>query len=295
MNRPVPSALSTLMAAFLMGSGTLPLNAEPGTPVETKTAAETETEIRFDVVSTAKERITLDDDYTSPLWLSSTFDGSHWRGFANGELVVRVAHTKGGFDTGVARSGSPPMLVDELHADAYVDGTFEASSVAEGEAAVGAAGPGHWCFGPKISVNWNRDAGQETDGWYENYIVDTATKSPAELEAWLFKAHKAEAIGETRHDGTVYKHYWLRHKDWVQYWAVRQDYRDGGVTHLKPIVELWRSHGLPNKRFDGVKLNVETFGPNACTFVFRDVYIPKLLAEAPDRVAPGGDEKSSMP
>ncbi|MEM8781511.1 MAG: hypothetical protein AAGE65_01530 [Planctomycetota bacterium] len=229
----------------------------------------------FVVSTTEKKELTLDTGYLAPVWTSDQFKGEHFRGLDHDRLVIRIDQTAGGYDTAVARHAAGFTRVDEVHPDTYVEGEFEVTDPGTGD--------GFWVYGPKVSVNWDGFHLNEPDGWYENYIVDTASLSPGEIEQWLYDVHKAKPIGTTRHNGSVYKHYRLVHKRWVQLWAVRQDYRNGGVTHLYPILRHWRRHGLPNEKFDGVKLNMEFFGENRRAFEIRDYFVPAHLDQRPSQ------------
>ena len=119
--------------------------------------------------------------------------------------------------------------------------------------------------GPKISVNWQGDesAKQNGDDWYENYIVEIASSTPDELhDIFTGDYFKAEVLPTTLIEGAKYRHYKIRFHEWWQFWSVRQDYRSSGTTAIEPIVQVWLDAGLPPQRiFDGVKANVETYGP----------------------------------
>jgi len=109
--------------------------------------------------------------------------------------------------------------------------------------------------------------------------LDLAPAIVAELpeDVWVCSAYDVSLSGEGRWwagpkisvilpdtiwAGSTYRNYKIRFHDWWQYWSVRQDFRSTGILNIKPILEFWSEHGLPeNRRFDGVKANIETYGP----------------------------------
>ena len=193
-------------------------------------------------------------DYGSPLWLSGDFQGYHDRHFVRDMLVLDVVqnHPQGGIDTALSRNENEKPAVSAVHPKLAV--CFRYGVALHGE--------GIWWAGPKVSVNWNNAAGTETSGWHENYVVETAKETPAELEQRLKDVFGARFIGETRQDGSTYRHFTFPFLEWDQYWAIRQHYRSEGVTSMKPILDLWTGAGMPaSEPFDGVKINIETYGP----------------------------------
>ena len=201
-------------------------------------------------------------EYESPAWKSDQFVGEAKRTLENDKLVIKVNHSEGGFDAGLTQE-YPYTLVDDVSAEFAVNASFTAS---------GETSKGHWWYGPKASVNWPHKGKWELDEWYENYVVDTASKNPDEMHTWLMhdwdpNNPQNEYLGTTEHNGSVYKHYKFYFNTWVQFWAVRQDFRSEGSTNMAPILQKWREHGLPNKRIDDVKLNVETHGAHNIEFV----------------------------
>jgi len=119
------------------------------------------------------------------------------------------------------------------------------------------SGAGRWWAGPKISVNWQGDeaAKHNGDDWYENYIVEIASSTPAELhDIFMGDYFKAEELPSTVIAGSQYRHYKIRFHSWWQFWSVRQSYRASGRLPIEPIIDVWLDHGLPSDRiFDGVK------------------------------------------
>ena len=193
-------------------------------------------------------------DYGAPLWTSYTFQGTHDRHFLGDMLVLDVVqdHPEGGIDTALSRNENEKPAVSAVHEKLAVCFRY----------GVSLHGEGIWWAGPKISVNWNNAAGTETSGWHENYIVETAKETPDQLEQRLKDIFGARFIGETRQDGSTYRHFTFPFLEWDQYWAIRQDYRSEGVTAIRPILDRWTEAGMPaSEPFDGVKINIETYGP----------------------------------
>ena len=241
-------------------------------PAGTSTASPTDRSESGTVVASGPFRATL--------WLSDTFEGTQSRDLDGNVLNVEMAQVAdgGGLDTSVGRAERADRpRVDAVHADAASCFAYDVD-LAMGDNA-------SWWAGPKISVNW-QDAGlpDGMSGWYENYVVETGSRSPAELEAGLMDWGKGVYIGDTVHDGATYRHIRAIHRDWTQFWAIRQDFRDSGSTSLGPVFAKWREGGLPDELpVDGVKVNIETYGPVEGTFrVVGDA--PADLTSAPDLV-----------
>ena len=204
--------------------------------------------------------------FQATLWLSDRFKGTQSRELDGNVLDVEMLQVAdgGGLDTSVGRAEKADPTdrprFDAVHPDAASCFAFDVD-LAMGENS-------SWWAGPKISVNW-QDAGlpDGMSGWYENYVVETGSRSPAELEAGLMDWGKGVFIGGTVHDGATYRHIRAVHRDWTQFWAIRQDFRDSGTTSLGPIFAKWREGGLPGELpVDGVKVNIETYGPVEGTF-----------------------------
>ena len=219
-------------------------------------AATLESDAPERVVSTTTESVIESGGYQGSLWLSQDFEGAQTRTMEGNSLTVEMAQTaeRGGLDAGVGLyTGPPKPRFGELHPDSRACFDYD----------VALSGEGRWWAGPKISVNWqDSDNPDGTSGWYENYVIETASTSPEEIAKGLLDWGQGVFIGETVHDGGTYRHYRAKHQDWVQYWAIRQGYRNSGSTSLGPIWAKWREDGLPEDLpFDGVKLNIETYGP----------------------------------
>lgn len=221
------------------------------------------------VVAENELRLIKDGENTSSIWLSDAFEGQHRRQLSGNSLeVTMVQRTRsGGFDTSVGRTVKTLPLA-EVSEELQVCFAYE----------VRLEGEGRWWAGPKISVGWNDEAEEETSGWYETYVVETAAIGPDILESQLKEYFDARFLGETQNDGGVYRHFHLKFHEWDQYWAVRQDYRSEGVTSVGKILAFWQLDGLPSeKRFDGVKINIETYGPVEGGFSIEGV-IPESYA-----------------
>lgn len=194
---------------------------------------------------------------TSSAWVSEGFVGEASRQFRDGGLHFTVSQTapEGGLDIGLSEIAFTPDTVRPAIAGLSVCSSYE----------IALSGPGRWWAGPKISVNWQGDeaAKQNGDDWYENYIVEIASSSPDELHALFTGAYfQAEELPSTTIAGASYRHYKIRFHSWWQFWSVRQTYRSTGTVPIAPIVDIWSAHGLPADRvFDGVKANIETYGP----------------------------------
>ena len=197
------------------------------------------------------------ESMTSSAWISDGFEGEKARQFRDGRLHFSVSQTgpEGGLDVGLSEVAFEPDGVKPAIADLAVCSSYD----------IELTGPGRWWAGPKISVNWQGDeaAKQNGDDWYENYIVEIASSTPDELHAIFTGDYfKAEELPTTTIAGVSYRHYKIRFHSWWQFWSVRQTYRQTGTVPVASIVDVWITHGLPAERiFDGVKANIETYGP----------------------------------
>ena len=179
--------------------------------------------------------------------------------------------SKGGMDTGVSLD-SARQAVDDLEPNYVSHGSIEFRQVTP---------EARWWYGPKVSVGWNTEGDSDgSAGWYENYIIDVAARPPEYYDALLQgDFFQGELVAITEQDGSVYKHYRVPFREWTQYWAIRQEYRFSGWTQVARILQVWRQHGLPNKRLDGIKYNIETHEPQSLEFVMSHVE-QGLLSEA---------------
>ncbi|MEM7639010.1 MAG: hypothetical protein AAF269_08095 [Pseudomonadota bacterium] len=194
---------------------------------------------------------------TSSAWVSDSFDGTRSRQFIGEELHFTVEQfaADGGLDVGVSDVHTEPAPVESAKSDLYVCSSYS----------VELSGAGRWWAGPKISVNWQGEesAKQNGDDWYENYIVEIASSSPQELhDLFTGDYFQAEELSPIVLSGAMYRNYKIRFHDWWQFWSVRQEYRETGMVPIEPIIDTWIANGLPTERlFDGVKANIETYGP----------------------------------
>ncbi|MEL7058222.1 MAG: hypothetical protein AAGL09_17965 [Pseudomonadota bacterium] len=196
-------------------------------------------------------------DRSSSAWVSDSFDGFKSRQFIGDMLHFEVEQTadEGGLDVGVSHLDFVPVSVSNAKSGLYVCSAYSTNLV----------GPGRWWAGPKISVNWQGEesAKQNGDDWYENYIVEIASSTPQALhDLFTGDYFKAEELPPLVLSGSTYRNYKIRFHDWWQFWSVRQDYRKKGTLPVEPILDAWIASGLPAERqFDGVKANIETYGP----------------------------------
>lgn len=110
--------------------------------------------------------------YNSPVWTDSSFNGSIYRNFWGGYLYTHINHTQGAIDTAIQTSYSA-TTVDAVKNDYWVGAKYIIN------------GNGDWYMGPKLSVNWdNNGHSDDATGWYENYVVERANKSPQQFESW---------------------------------------------------------------------------------------------------------------
>lgn len=193
-------------------------------------------------------------DFASPAWVNEAFTGTHFRRLTGNALDFSIEQTVagGGWDAAVGPSEEPGIPVSNVAHDATICFAYTLD--------LGTAEGGKWWAGPKISVNWVAMTDAPSTGeWYENYVVEIANQTPAELEADLFAYFDAESLGESMIDGAAYRHVRLRYEQWWQYWSIRQDYRTMGAVRMGPILDAWA--GIPQDLiFDGVKANIETHG-----------------------------------
>ena len=264
METPMRRTLTALPLAVFAACASAPDATVPGADAPAASAAPAG---GMDGVTGDQSGYLYKGGYASPLWLSDKFDGEHERRFDGDTLVLTMAqrHPEGGLDTALARPEDEKPPLGEVSDDLTVCFAFD----------VDLRGEGHWWAGPKVSVNWDHDGGAEIAGWHETYIVEIADDAPAEIEARMKAYWDVTFIGETEQDGSTYRHFTFPFESWDQYWAIRQDYRSEGATSLGPILRAWQEAGLPSaETFDGVKVNIETYGDMAGT-VRIDADIPR--------------------
>lgn len=229
-------------------------------------------DIYLDAVGAVSEetQVLRSGNYVSSAWVSESFDGVHTRDLQANRLFFTIDNgsDQGGWDGSVSlpedRQG--PDSVEGVSVEEVGDGAVACTAYhLDVQTPEGASSS--WWAGPKISVNWQsmEDPAQPGD-WYENYIIETGSKSPEAWERDMRSWIEVDLFAETQIAGSAYKHYKVRFKDWWQFWSVRQDQRDAGSVPIKPILEVWQTNGLPGEfRVDGVKANVETHGPLSVT------------------------------
>ena len=205
------------------------------------------------------------DRINSPVW-EHDFVGSKYRELSSNGLFVDLEQRSGGFDTAIQGDYSIAR-VDQVSNDYAIAARLR----------VDGGGSGEWWYGPKLSVNWVTDCGDSNGcaGWFENYVIEKANISPAEYDARLGHGY----LGSTFQDGSEYKHYRTEFSNWVQFYAIRQDYRNRGTTTIKPIFEMWRANGLPNLRVDSVRINLETNQHNFRSFTIDNFCLPESFTD----------------
>ena len=203
--------------------------------------------------------------YSSPVFTDGAFSGTMFRDFDGStqraaSLVVQVDHVAGVFDTAI-RAYHTTHAVDAIHPNYYVYAryTITATSVL-----------GDWWVGPKINVNFD---GWPTE-WYENYVVENSSRTPANW-ADVFNFYGGTYIGETTHDGGVYKHYYVPWETWHQMWAIRQVYRNEGIVSMARIMRKWRQV-MPNYDVNEIRFNFESVGDNDMDVTIDNVYAPEF-------------------
>lgn len=193
---------------------------------------------------------------SSSAWVSDKFTGAHERQIKGDVLYfsTKQTHLEGGLDVGLSDDRLAPQDVSKMSSDTVFCSSYD----------INLKGEGRWWAGPKISVNWQGDEAAKANGddWYENYIVEIASSTPAELhDIFTGDYFKGEVLPETQIEGATYKHYKIRFHSWWQFWSVRQDYRETGSLPIQPILDVWIANGLPTDRtLDGIKANIETYG-----------------------------------
>ena len=200
------------------------------------------------VIKSDKQGLIRIGKHESATWSNREFDGDIRREItgdvSNFSLTADIE--KGRFDTGIA-AVNPKVRVDEI------DFGNMSSNIN-----VDLDGDGNWWAGPKIDIRQNKSGG--TAGWYENYVIENASRTPQEYHKRL--GTNGTFLGQTNDDGVTYNHYFMNHpdRDWKQFWAVRQNYGSSSSIDLDNIVDFWRDNGLPNNYVSALKVNLETTG-----------------------------------
>ena len=220
--------------------------------------------------------IPLADSWSAHYWESDVFQGRVCRVAQQdaSSLYAEVDHTDGGWDIALAYRypGGEGIRVDDIPADLVANGRIQVNLTTTGNAL--------WWAGPKVAVRKKGSSG--LDGNYENYVIENASISPDEMHERRMRRDSARYLGTTTHDGAVYKHYYNPHRDWTQYWAVRQTYRTAGPVSLRPILQKWRQDGMPNEMVRNTRFNIEASRNSQGSVVISDLSIPMAGQPAAD-------------
>ena len=253
------------MTRLLLGAAALALCACATTDDVSDNAPTDDFVAAMGVMSEDTARI-FDGDYTSTAWVSDAFRGTQTRDLDGNRLRFTVNNThpsEGGWDGSVS-------LPEDVYGDVKVR-DVGAGAVActsyHVDMQVPEGAKSKWWAGPKISVNW---AAMESDSnpgdWYENYII---TDGSSTAQEWLDGTRtwaKVEDLGATTIDGARFRHFKMRFNTWWQFWSFREAFAPGTKVPVKPILDVWVANGLPDGfEVDGVKANVETYGPMRAT------------------------------
>lgn len=203
--------------------------------------------------------------YASPVFVDGAFSGTIFRDFdgstqRNSSLIVQIDHSAGVFDTGI-RAYHTTHAVDAIHPNYYIYGRYTVTETSV---------LGDWWVGPKINVNFDG----WPDEWYENYVVENSNRTPNDWDTILL-SFDGTYLGETTHDGGVYKHYHVPWNTWHQMWAIRQVYRDDGIVSMGRIMRKWREV-MPNYDVNEIKFNFESIGDNDMDVTIDSVYAPEF-------------------
>ena len=200
-------------------------------------------------------------------WQSPNFEGDHVAITARPDAKAVTVHVDGGkgsfagyVNEYVPQSWNGSLRLDDVHQDATIAGKVEHNFGNEN----------FWVYGPKVSV---RPCAKKSEceniwesGWYETYIVENSSWTPKQIHQSYTNPegfYKGKYLGETYHDGSVYKHYKYVHPvhgKWEMFWAVRQNYRSSGEVQVAPILEKWRNNGMKNGYIQWVSYNMELLG-----------------------------------
>ncbi len=218
------------------------------------------------IKSCNKEKIMLENNFVCPFWQSEKFEGTFCRTVAKdgSKLLIEISSKKGGTDSALTYNLDEPVKVD----DVPVSASITSNTITEFE-----TGSERWWAGPKMDV---RETAGDRVTWQETYIVENASDSPDVMHERRMKRIKevgGKFLGTTEHDGAVYKHYCNKHNSWMQYWAVRQEYRENGTVSIKPILEKWRDGGMPNYSIRRIRANIEFSGKLNGQVIISDVLV----------------------
>ena len=214
------------------------------------------------VMDSTTERM-FDGPWQSTAWISNEFRGTHTRDLDGNRLRFTVDNRhpdKGGWDGSVSRGEDDPfggVAVREVGAGAVACTAYHV------DMDVPAGAKSKWWAGPKVSVNWAAMESDDNPGdWYENYIITAGSSTAQEWLDGMRSWTEVEDLGRTTIDGQTFRHFKMRFQDWWQFWSFRENLEAGTSVRIKPILDTWVAHGLPEDlEVDGVKANVETYGP----------------------------------
>lgn len=212
--------------------------------------------------------------YSSPVFTDGSFSGTMFRDFEgnsldNPTLLVQVDMTAGVFDTAI-RAYYVGHDINSIHPKYAVDADYSVAVT---------SGTGKWWVGPKLNVNFD---GWPND-WYENYVIENSNETPGQWDSVLLGLG-GSYLGQTAHNGSIYKHYHVPWVTWHQMWAVRQTYRTGGRVSIKRILRFWRKngvHNMPNYDINEIRINFEVSGAMDMEVDIDNVYIPEDYTSEP--------------
>ena len=193
--------------------------------------------------------IGLDDRWSANYWESNVFEGQVCRVAAQdgSSLYADVDHTYGGWDIALTYNYKNHIRVDDIPAGFTVNGRIETNLTTVDN--------GLWWAGPKVDIR--REGSSGLEGNYENYIIENASISPDAMHERRMGREGAVYLGSAVQDGATYKYYTNPHKEWQQYYAIRQQYRSGGSVSLQPILRVWRANGMRNDYIRNMRMNIE--------------------------------------
>ena len=203
-------------------------------------------------------------DFRLSAWKSGNFGGSACRKYNENSgswmwLTLKV--NAGGYDAGIARRGGSKR-VDSISTNKHMHAKVKLNNIGGGE---------HYWVGPKVAIS-KTSSYQGLDGNHECYIIDKSDRGPSAFVSWAGLTYK----GQSSHNGSTYKHYTRKFGKINQVFSIRQNYRNGGWTHVGAILKKWRDLGIvPNNYAFQWKYNVETSNRIYGGIGISDVRAPK--------------------
>ena len=222
------------------------------------------------MVVSDRTRLASSTKLFSPNWRRDTFEGTIKRTFAadGRSLVVDFDQRVGGFDTAIVRNYKATPI-DQVAKGTKFGGRFIVDVDVK---------DGFWWVGPKLGIYRTGTSG--LPGNYENYIVESASLPIEEFHATRMKRINkigGAYLGALTHDGSPYHYYLIKHKEWDQFWAVRENYRESGTVSLKTVFDKWRKHGMKNYDLSSLRLNIEASGKQAGEITIDQPVMPDQL------------------